>query len=396
MSLYSIKSETLTNIGDAIRAKGGTSDAIPVTSLADAITNLPSGGGGGDIEIPTQIVMNSGNASYFFAGDKMKWALDLIPDNQKIEFIFTDAYNPQLDGVIEGCTGDYSKCTLRAAKFSGPLGSPNEVTHLPEIRISSVSYTTTTGAAQLFYSSGSLRNIPRDFFYPCDESGNKLSAPREDLFSSRYGIWGLCYGCYSLRNLPELPTHITREGSLTKGYMEAFYDCYSLDKIEGLPVTLENLTLDWNAFSDTFTNCKRISEMTFHVKPDGTPYKCNWSNQVIDLSQAGYGFSESNCDEYNGLSKEGELSAKIINRAELLTNMPDDWWTNDYHYARYNLNSAIRTINSLPDCSSGSGNIIKFKVGQGQYGNITGDTRINNLTEEQIAVATAKGWTVSM
>lgn len=41
---YVIQDTTLTAIGDAIREKGGTTDLIPVVDLADAITNLPSGG----------------------------------------------------------------------------------------------------------------------------------------------------------------------------------------------------------------------------------------------------------------------------------------------------------------------------------------------------------------
>ena len=44
MSKYVIQDTTLTAIGDAVRAKGGTTELIPVSGLANAITNLPSGG----------------------------------------------------------------------------------------------------------------------------------------------------------------------------------------------------------------------------------------------------------------------------------------------------------------------------------------------------------------
>jgi hypothetical protein len=64
-----------------------------------------------------------------------------------------------------------------------------------------------------------------------------------------------------------------------------------------------------------------------------------------------------------------------------------------HHYSRYDKASAIRTINSLPDVSgSGGTNTIKFK---GEAGLKTDGGAINTMTPEEIAVATAKGWTVS-
>ena len=70
----------------------------------------------------------------------------------------------------------------------------------------------------------------------------------------------------------------------------------------------------------------------------------------------------------------------------------------DINYSRYNHNSAVRTINSLPDTSAylataGGTNTIKF---EGQSGASTDGGAINTLTEEEIAVATAKGWSVAL
>ena len=78
---------------------------------------------------------------------------------------------------------------------------------------------------------------------------------------------------------------------------------------------------------------------------------------------------------------------------QALKNDPD-WYSLDVNYSRYNHDSAVNTINSLPDCSaSGGTNTIKFK---GESGALTDGGAINTLTEEEIAVATAKGWTVSL
>ena len=44
MAKYAIEDTTLTNIANAIRGKEGTTDAIPVASMAERIAGLPSGG----------------------------------------------------------------------------------------------------------------------------------------------------------------------------------------------------------------------------------------------------------------------------------------------------------------------------------------------------------------
>lgn len=59
-------------------------------------------------------------------------------------------------------------------------------------------------------------------------------------------------------------------------------------------------------------------------------------------------------------------------------------------FSRYNHDSAVETINSLPKVKSCT---LKFKKYSGA---LTDGGGINNLTEEEIAVATAKGWTISM
>lgn len=61
-------------------------------------------------------------------------------------------------------------------------------------------------------------------------------------------------------------------------------------------------------------------------------------------------------------------------------------------YSRYNHDSAVETINSLPTCTNG-GNKIIFK---GDNGSLTDGGPISNLSPVEIAVATHKGWTVTI
>ena len=79
-----------------------------------------------------------------------------------------------------------------------------------------------------------------------------------------------------------------------------------------------------------------------------------------------------------------------------MKNDPDSW-SNSLDYSKYNHDSAVETINSLPDTSAyiataGGTNTIKFN---GYSGAKTDGGAINTLTEEEIAVAAAKGWTVT-
>lgn len=67
-------------------------------------------------------------------------------------------------------------------------------------------------------------------------------------------------------------------------------------------------------------------------------------------------------------------------------------------YSKYNHTKAVETINSLPDCSeycssTGYTNTISFNK---YLGELTDGGAINNLTEQEIAVAVDKGWTVAL
>ena len=132
--------------------------------------------------------------------------------------------------------------------------------------------------------------------------------------------------------------------------------------------------------------------MTFALKEDGTPYVVKWGGQTIDLSEyVGYSKNKSELMGYNnGITEDKWVNNDATYQA--LKNDPD-WFTTEVAYSRYNHTSAVNTINSLPDTSAYGTNTIKFK---GASGSATDGGAISNLTEEEIAVATAKGWTVSL
>ena len=125
---------------------------------------------------------------------------------------------------------------------------------------------------------------------------------------------------------------------------------------------------------------------------ENTPYTRNWTSQTINFSgYIGNAPSGGQDQHFYGFTDDTRITDDAS--YQLLKDNPDSW-TTDPAYSRYNHDSAVRTINSLPDCSASGGvNTIKFK---GISGSKTDGGAINTLTEEEIAVATAKGWTVSL
>ena len=207
-------------------------------------------------------------------------------------------------------------------------------------------------------------------------------------------------GCFSLRSVP---MDFLAHGNPVSGYSSSIYYygftyCYALDELVNLPVPHYNATWKSNSFVSTFLYCSRLKNLTFALNPEtNAPYVVEWKSQTIDLNNnVGYCTSSSDILNYNsGITSDKEVKDDATYQA--LKDDPD-WFTTKLEYSRYNHDSAVATINSLPDASAyitenGGTNTIKFK---GTAGSSTDGGAINTLTAEEIAVATAKGWTVSL
>lgn len=179
--------------------------------------------------------------------------------------------------------------------------------------------------------------------------------------------------------------------------------CVSLESISNIPVWSATNTTTSNMFGGSaFKETCRLSKLTFETNEDGSPLVAKWSGQTIDLSSyVGWAmYSTSLSGVTNGITQDHMIgdnghdpsSESYKSNYEELKNNPL-WWTNDWTFSRYNHDSAVETINSLPDTSASGTNTIKFK---GDAGSKTDGGAINTLTEEEIAVAAAKGWTVTL
>ena len=239
-----------------------------------------------------------------------------------------------------------------------------------------------------FEDCRNLRQLPEDF-------GSNWNWTRLQTYNYSYFTF-FFYNCYSLRKIPA--------GLLSKFYgvqsstsyaptSSTFSGCYSLDEVRNFPIHQKALTN--NIFTGFINNCNRLKTLTFKTNADGTPYTANWKNQTIDFTSAPVGYAStttvSNILDYNsGITAAKQVKDDATYQA--LKNDPD-WFTTDIGYSRYNHDSAVETINSLPDCSSSGGtNTIRFK---GAAGSKTDGGAINTMTDAEIAVAAAKGWTVS-
>lgn len=241
----------------------------------------------------------------------------------------------------------------------------------------------------MFYGCEKLREIPEGF----------SDTWKFSLQSTSYTYIGhLFYSCHSLRKIPKnflKEIHNKSSSSYYSPYDYTFQNTYVLDEIDGLPV--QNSTLTSNVFYMAFANCCRVKRLVFDLQEDGSPYTVNWRDQTIDLSSSvrlGYTYNSTWITDFNsGITADKEVKDDATYQA--LKDDPD-WFTLKSEYSRYNRTSAVETINSLPDASAyatdGHTNTIKFYK---TSGSATDGGAINTMTEEEIAVAAAKGWTVS-
>lgn len=378
MATVFIDEARLTAIGDAIRAKTGGTELIPVVEMPTEIAAIVTGGGG---DLP--------EGCFKFSGILRNWC------QENIWAWFFNAYKDQI-------TTENISAIDSAFRYS------TTITDLPfDFNFKANNWCSTN---EMFAYCENLTNIGRiinlDFyntkgmFQDCKrlrESPEFVNPTFETLHNGTQNISSMFQNCYSLRNIPEdLQKNLWTKNtaSYASFYNYRFYNCWALDEIRGLPVVTD-VTYTSNMFNSyTFDSCGRLKEMLFDTD-NGTPKKANWKNQVVELSMAVGYVVWSNIQKYNsGITEDKCLDSwDDAVKYNSLKNDPD-WTSCCYEYSRYNHDSAVNTINSLPDCSSSGGtNTIKFR---GEAGSKTDGGAINTLTEEEIAVATAKGWTVTL
>lgn len=377
MSKVFIQEETLTNIGSAIREMTGKTDLIAPGDMPAEIRSIETGGGG---DLPEEMFIVSGNCAYRFSNNGWNWYLDAFGDKIKTNNITS------CEQMFSNSSGGFEEIPFEINCSPGvdvPLTSMFFLTDIKtapvikECRVKQMS-----GLFQYCYN---LKTVPDDFCSTWD--WEYLDTLTSAYAGNQNNIFN---GCHGLRSFPmKLFEHgnpyITYSYSI---FQKTFSDCYMLDEIRGFPNPHILGTYTQSGYSglisaDFVKNCWRLKAFTFKQYDS----QFNWANQTLDLTTAGFA--------NHVISLDSPEVKDDITYAEYKEH--PDWWTQNVAYSRYNHDSAVETINSLPNCincaTANGMNIIKFN---GAAGSATDGGAINTLTEDEIAVATAKGWTVQI
>lgn len=388
MAKLLINDTTLSAIGDAIRTKNGGTDTYKPSEMPNAILAIAADG-----------------LSHTFSGD----CRDLFAGGD-------------WDFVIEqGGVGIQTKVITDATN----MFSNSKVTQIPfdiNLGYTMIEQSSDVGPSlsQAFYQAQNLVNAPKVVSYKDDDAGHQyLISDMDSMFYNCYALktidlsdisWisyrqypaatsdvgfnYMFYNCFSLRSIDENTLKemyyrwkVTKDG-LNNGRQFMFYCCHCLDELRGVrPVSNDSMA----SFCKKSSRLKDFIFCEPELDDDGNYYD-NFKIS-LDLSTCGWfsGTTVAGMRKYIGDPNDEK---RIIDDAtyQALKDDPDAW-TSDVKYSRYNKGSALRTIASLPQCGEGYSSTIKF---EGSAGSATDDGAINTLTEEEIAVATAKGWTVSL
>lgn len=374
-----IDESTLTAIGDAIRNKTGGEDLISPGNFANEITNLPSGG----IE-PEPLVL-TGNCNNYCAGKVSGKYIEMYGDTITTEninsatYMFSESPLTRIPFEIN-FNSNYSLGNSMTYMFN----DAQYLTEVPKINNAKPSE-----MRSLFHKCFRLRNIPEN--YGEDWDWSKITGQTSSYSGDTAAIF---MNCYSLRNAPMslLKNYNPNTSYSNTIYNNAFYNCYVLDEVVDLPVVTNTLTS--NALGGIIQNCYRLKRFTF-ATDNGKPYTANWKNQLLrmDLSVGWHDNHFNKRDNiigYNsGITADKEV--KYPEHYEKLKN-DNDWFTLDATYCRYNHDSAVETLRSLPDTTAYGTNGIQFAT---YTASGTDGGSVSTLTEEEIAIAAVKGWTIT-
>ena len=372
-----INDTNLTNIANAIRGKNGTTTTYKPNEMAAAITAISGGGGGSDV--PAEALVFSGDCSYKFYRGNWKWFWNTYKDSittsdmtgvksmfhsfygvaSSVVLNFRANYDIDTDNMFYNCSNKVvSKIVNLKPNSMMYMFQQYGATTLPEfenLNMSGIQASTYANCSAMFQFCRRLRSISEDFL--------------KQLYTSTNSAYS---------------THL----------YSGFGNCWALDEIKGLRMPAgSNITS--NCFTDTFNRCCRVKDVIFATQEDGTPYTANMKSQNIKLNPY-VGYFSMYSDGYGGAGLPESAAIRDAETYATNKNNPDSW-TALPEYSRYNHTSAVNTINSLPDTSAfltanGGTNTITFYP---TSGSLTDGGAVETLTEEEIAVAAAKGWTVA-
>lgn len=341
--------------------------------MADKINNL--------MTIPEEGLVITGDCQYRFANQGWDW---FITDNLTTSNISNASYMFQNSYIKEI---PFELNLTNTASFNYIFNKMLYLEYAPQLNITS--FTSHRSFSEMFSGCNRLKEVP-NWLGDLLEIDYNISAK-----NTNFQPWGsIFYNCHSLRLIPEKVMKYIANPNMSGyyygvAYSKPFQACSCLDEL--INIHCDNYNFTSNQFTYFFNSLTRVKDITFATNEDGTPVIVPWKSQTLDMTNyVGYANGTAVILNYNsGITADKQVSDDTTYQA--LKDDPD-YFTLKPEYSRYTHASAVRTIASLPDCSATGTNTIKFK---GTSGSLTDEGAINTLTEEEIAVATAKGWTIS-
>ena len=417
MSKLFIQSETLSAIGNAIRDKAGTSDMISPGNMPQAIADIPSGGGGDPIAITLHAKPYglAGDGGKLIMDNRTKFSITVSEDDPNTNVFNADDFFAGNDSV--------SQPNFTYLKFAYPRRDTQEMLLGYVYRNCGTKYmhpfeyiNTRSGVDS---NSIKIRGYKREGGYfegcCCLTLVHPIKGKNpfvEDLYTK--GFFRNFMGDFID---PEFVYEVTHKSdpSYGYGYAEIFKNCARLKAITNISCLWVNE--DFSAarnymFENAFNFCARCERLTFHTNEDGTPEVAPLDNTVINLTDR-FGWDNTSYSKYDYIGeREGSYgnphnAIPYNNRVEDIDSYnahKDDYyyWAYAPEWSRYNHDRAVETINSLPDTLTGCRRVASLGadytpnntiVFLGACGSGYGKA-ISDLTEAEIAVATAKGWQV--
>ena len=446
---YVVKEQSLKNLADQVRIKAGTPDTLyDIDDMSAAISTLgmpeleelnvtengeytPTTYGYSrvtvDVQPPREEINITENGEYTPTSyGYSKVTVDVQPTLEELTVTENGIYTPTEYGyskVTVNCPPGPPESALKITgnctnKFSydgwnwfinsyGDKITTENITDASNMFVSNpierIPFTiNTTDSCNLSYMFSNCRHLLElpvitnlrpygDIFNGC----NELVSVNNNQFivkNSSISLNELFSGCHRLRSIGNMLDNLpdTVKGNSIFGLYNTFSSCYSMDEIVNLPFVYSTYGGSYT-FDGCVTYCHRLKKLTFRNQVVPTTEKLKAATLSL-TDYVGYAYG-TNFDALHDAGFTEELQVTDDASYQALKNNPD-WWTTASAYSRYNHDSAVDTINSLPDITAtGVTNTIKFK---GAAGSKTDGGAISSLTPEEIAVATAKGWTVTL
>ena len=380
--------DKLTAIGAAIRNKTGKTALMTLDEMPTEIASIQTGEG-----FPPEAFNITGSAESRFAYDGWSWFINNYKNRITTSNIISCVNMFRMVKNLD----DYKipfDINIRDCKYFSYMFYSALLNTCPKIR-GTINWSISTKFESMLDGLDRLTSFD-DLFTP-----EMMDGSAAILITSAYSSPTFMNfdSCRSMRAVPQWFYHIKLNEASTQFpynyiYEDLFNLCSVLDEVRDLQVWRCQSGPSTNMLDRTFRQCARLKSITFETNQDGTAVVAQWKNQLLDLTN-NVGYGGNHPPSQSGITEDKKVTDDATYQA--LKDDPD-WYTFDIAYCRYNHNSAVETINSLPDTSAylataGGTNTIKFR---GSSGSSTDGGAISNLTAEEIAVATAKGWTVSL